>query len=424
MSRNFSFFVSSTFFCTALLLAPVLHAEEEPDRGRLPDGRAFRTDVSGVQMVDYIAELELSIDELTRKVHGLEYELEEKTKLAEGLRRNGGQEPKLVERDLLHEKVKNDILKTPIAAQECPAVNCPACRETVTDCSSEVAAAEQRVASRQQNSNSGQLESLRDIIEKRDAELSSARLELNRAREALASNKVAQKASVSVQEDTRQVLEKLSSTESALEKLSRDNQKLSSDLQIASNNLQREKSEKSGLQTELQALQSQQETSRKQLALLEQQKQSLEGSLKEQQAVAQAAIKSAAQQPAYVPAVQVKPAVMPEQEVPSQRASFSAPQMRALQAVQSDLQTNYNRLRAKVAERDQRYAQFMKARSVSDVQVSMSALRSRRGADLNSVRKNIQNISSIDQAAIIKQDLKEIKLKIDDDLALMTRLSK
>lgn len=45
------------------------------DRGRLPDGRAFRTDAEGTQLVDYIAELELSVEALNRRVQGLEGEV-------------------------------------------------------------------------------------------------------------------------------------------------------------------------------------------------------------------------------------------------------------------------------------------------------------------------------------------------------------
>lgn len=59
-----------------------LHAEENVDeqtmRGRLPDGRAFRTDAEGNQLVDYLAELELGVEALTRQVHGLEGELKDK----------------------------------------------------------------------------------------------------------------------------------------------------------------------------------------------------------------------------------------------------------------------------------------------------------------------------------------------------------
>lgn len=52
-----------------LCLTGLLIAEE---RGRLPDGRAFRTDADGNQVIDYIAELETTVDALTQQVIALE----------------------------------------------------------------------------------------------------------------------------------------------------------------------------------------------------------------------------------------------------------------------------------------------------------------------------------------------------------------
>ncbi len=81
----------------SLLVSFSALAEGEPLRGRLPDGRAFRTDAQGVQIVDYIAELELSIDALNRKIEGLENELED----AEKGDCSVDSAPKVQERDLL-----------------------------------------------------------------------------------------------------------------------------------------------------------------------------------------------------------------------------------------------------------------------------------------------------------------------------------
>lgn len=62
-------------FGTALLLLSVICCEgvvcsvcQAEERGRLPDGRAFRTGVDGTQLIDYIAELEQGIEELNRKI--------------------------------------------------------------------------------------------------------------------------------------------------------------------------------------------------------------------------------------------------------------------------------------------------------------------------------------------------------------------
>jgi predicted nucleic acid-binding Zn-ribbon protein len=78
-------------FATVLtfpLVSVNLHAEDST-RGRLPDGRAFRTDPQGNQLVDYIAELELSVDTLKQQVHALENDITAKNELIEKLDPSG-----------------------------------------------------------------------------------------------------------------------------------------------------------------------------------------------------------------------------------------------------------------------------------------------------------------------------------------------
>ena len=49
-------------------MSPLGLLAQGADKGRLPDGRAYRTDAEGYQLVDYIAELELKIEELQNKL--------------------------------------------------------------------------------------------------------------------------------------------------------------------------------------------------------------------------------------------------------------------------------------------------------------------------------------------------------------------
>ena len=92
-----------TVFVSLSLLSLVFtlpFASAEDERGRLPDGRAFRTDAQGNQLVDYIAELELAVEGLQRRVNGLEDEV--KAKQAQVQRLQGGNfaEPQLKEKDI------------------------------------------------------------------------------------------------------------------------------------------------------------------------------------------------------------------------------------------------------------------------------------------------------------------------------------
>ena len=72
----------------------------EPERGRLADGRAYRTDSQGNQLIDYIAELELEVDSLNRRVQGLEYEVITKQQTIDRLNAGENAEPDLKERDI------------------------------------------------------------------------------------------------------------------------------------------------------------------------------------------------------------------------------------------------------------------------------------------------------------------------------------
>lgn len=97
-----------TACCTFLLaFAPLSYADDE--RGRLADGRAYRTDNEGNQLVDYIAELELNIDTLNNQVRALEGDIEAKASLIEKLQRREPPRP-------LEEKT---LVKTSDEVQQC-----------------------------------------------------------------------------------------------------------------------------------------------------------------------------------------------------------------------------------------------------------------------------------------------------------------
>ena len=121
--------IVSVLFLISLLFNTAL-AEDEV-RGRLPDGRAFRTDLEGNQLVDYIAELEVSIEGLNRRVHGLEDELTDKNNVIAKL---GGAEAvsKLTavsERDIGPGKVDSEWTESTQPKLECPKVDCPSAQD-------------------------------------------------------------------------------------------------------------------------------------------------------------------------------------------------------------------------------------------------------------------------------------------------------
>lgn len=68
---------------TSFISSPFLVFADSPEpgkAGRLTDGRAYRIDAEGNQLIDHIAELEVTIDGLERQVRVLEDELDERAR--------------------------------------------------------------------------------------------------------------------------------------------------------------------------------------------------------------------------------------------------------------------------------------------------------------------------------------------------------
>jgi chromosome segregation ATPase len=86
---------------SALLIAPSVFSEETPLRGKLADGTPFRTDSEGNQIVDYIAELENSVDYLNQRVVSLEDELKSKQDSLERISSSKTSNSKFQERDIV-----------------------------------------------------------------------------------------------------------------------------------------------------------------------------------------------------------------------------------------------------------------------------------------------------------------------------------
>ena len=101
--------ILAVLIVSVLIASPLL--AEDQERGRRSDGRAFRTDQDGTQVVDYIAELEVTVDTLTRRLHGLEDSMQEKEQMIERLQkgfRSARRSDGLQERDLVSQQERGD----------------------------------------------------------------------------------------------------------------------------------------------------------------------------------------------------------------------------------------------------------------------------------------------------------------------------
>ncbi|MCB0318635.1 MAG: hypothetical protein KDD56_07745 [Bdellovibrionales bacterium] len=88
-------------FVLMLALSGISVAEDTAKRGRLPDGRAYRVDAAGNELVDYIAELEVTNDALKQRIIGLEDEVKEKVEAIDRIKETGEINPQVEERNLL-----------------------------------------------------------------------------------------------------------------------------------------------------------------------------------------------------------------------------------------------------------------------------------------------------------------------------------
>jgi hypothetical protein len=213
-----------------LALAFVTLAQAE-DRGRLPNGTAYRTDENGTQLVDYIAELEVTNETLEGQVRSL------KTELADAKLRGAISAP-VVERDLLgsapsRQPVQPRLLEVK-ELTKCPSCVCPA----APACDSQIA--DQRAAWSAEKAKSD------SVASERGAQVAT----LSEEMAALRSNNLALKTELqqvnsallsrgnelsSAQRELQVTLTALKDSKDALAKLSKENGALKSDVTLVKN---------------------------------------------------------------------------------------------------------------------------------------------------------------------------------------------
>lgn len=126
-----------TIILVALLFLPFISIEnllaQDPQRGRLADGRAFRTDLQGNQLVDYIAELEVNIEALERQVKGLEDENRDKQNVIIRLQRGEKAEGELLEKEIKSVENQEDKNRHSIKVSNSCSAELIRCDERIED---------------------------------------------------------------------------------------------------------------------------------------------------------------------------------------------------------------------------------------------------------------------------------------------------
>lgn len=370
-----------------------VNAFAEDDRGRLTDGRAFRTDAQGMQLVDYIAELEVTIDELKRRVHGLQYEVEEKEDIISALKRNGGTTPSIVEKDLLTQKAANEILAVPLIKQQCPAPEpCPdSFKRGGGDCSQAVSSAKKEVALLTK-----EREQLQKTLTARNEMLSSyKKLVAKNSQHADSQVPLLQSQLLQKEEESQTLLASLGKVRAELEATKEKNKQVVSKLDALRDGCQ---------------------VYQEEMGLLNAKLTDENTELREQFAELQKELATSKEN-----LVEAKSAAEKEKNT-TERASLSTRSLEQLSTARSELQTLFNRTRGMVYERDKRYKLLMQS-SGRSLRVEMSSLRSERGMTLKAISEKIRSVPSLTAASALRRDLLDIQRLVKTDIKLIGRMN-
>lgn len=378
---------------------------EELSRGRLADGRAFRTDPQGVQIVDYIAELEVTVEGLNRRIIGLEDELEEKHVAVQRMRGGKSEKSELYERDL---KVESQEFARVEKAD--PGLNNVGSFESIGA----------SVGSNQNGSCPRELEEISN--------------ELERTRSSCEAAKQEQTERISWHEKT------LSSYKNDLKSYASKSTELSTDVATYEKIIQGHEDRIQALQLALKERDRSMETlqarfdTNQQTFELEKAKalrleESLENSNNKVAQLARAAEKAESSE--VSPAEQI----LRNQTQPSRaRASIAQASTRAqtsrtqssrtqtMQAVRGKMKTELNQARSLIQKRNALFKKYQK--STRSLSLSPTKAVSRRYLSISQIGRLLDNAVYPSELGTLRRDILDIKRKMSDDVALIKRLER
>lgn len=398
-------------FC--LLITPILSANAEDDRGRLSDGRAYRTDTAGNQLVDYIAELEVNNDALQRRVYGLEDEINQKNqqlaKLTSQLGASAEVKP-LVERDLAgsQKNVSKASAQDTLVQQQCEKVK----KELVSlqgIMKEERQQSEQSLADYQRRI--GELENERSSSIK--AISSQCGKDLEMVRTALSTEKgEREKEKASFQSESESLHSRISSLTAERDRL----QKEVIELNSAGESLRA--SLKSYEEKSAQAAEEQARLERAQINMVK---------------ASRNAVAPTAQTAPVSNLSKVSAATGVPQAGTWNAGRYTSPQLvaakqRAVESLRGDLLSDVNRLQGLVRQRDAEYRSYEKNRpstaAAKAVQFKPSIVASSRGMDLTEISTTAKNASSVAELNDLRRDTMEIRRLLQEDMTLIERMSR
>jgi hypothetical protein len=347
-----------------------LQAETEPKLGRLPDGRAYRVDSQGLELVDHVAELELTIEEQNKRLNRLEFELEEKNKLISALKQSSNKDINVIESGIIVKEISAD---DSFAISNKP-VN-PTLKDTTSSSRISFLEEENRNLKNELIAEKGKLAALNNQLSRitlKNTTLNNKSTEANLYQAQIDSLKTKENEYVS-----------------RLDLFKKHNEQL--------------RIEKSELQEKIDSLANNTESSQNLIIVKNLEDKNLE--LENENADLREKIDQ----------------LISEKQ--SERASISMNNFVQLTSQKSDLKTYFSRVRGMLAERDKRYMLYKQAEGPAGLKVKLNNLRSKRGLTLSQIAGQIDKINSEIEYQNTQHDLEYIAKLIKEDLALLERLS-
>lgn len=402
-------YLARAVFAASLIMTSLSAADD--DRGRLSDGRAYRTDSQGNQLVDYIAELELSNDSLRRQVAGLESEVEQKQALIDKIGRTGSDAP-VVERTLIGEAAPR-----------------AECKETPCDCASKIQERVSEVEHRAQQNEKEFLRRINALQVGRSEELAQAQRIIEQLREDSVQKEVLLK---SYEDGVRSAANEKGRLEGALTQKHQEIAELRTEASTLDGETRDLRARIDQLQAERESLSSQEAAIQKVIgerrrAVTEAQAAAasietppvptapevrevgLRGELRERREGS--GIREAAIEPEPLPA-----------EQSATRASFSIARESALDALRGKLSTSLNQIQGRVSSRDRLYAEYMKGPQV--VAFRPADARSSKGRSIAQIKGAIQDAQTARELSLITREVNEIRSKVEFDIGMMERVKR
>jgi hypothetical protein len=432
----------------ALVAVSNLHAQSE--KGRLPDGRAYRTDDEGLQLVDYIAELEVSVEDLKRRVVGLEDEVADKVQIIERLTtsQNAKGRDSVQERDLVAAATSVKAPQNPPPVQCPPQRSCAPCQPESPD-SSSCRAFVEPVTEKLQNA----LQQLRELRSENTQLVNTTQAQSNLKRE-IDRERASRNDEVLLYQTKIQELERSLRAIScpALDcsaEISRVVSVKDRELSLAAEEraaLERAvatlKTEQARIQEQAAALQRtaivEADTSDLtiELALARSEISSLKSRLEERESSSAKAVPvrpHSSQAPlAERPAVQVASASL-DQRAALRRAAgvtsseansgtANAARDRAVESVRGTIFSEFNRVRDSVSNRDRLFREF-NSRS-QKIGFKPSSAVSNSGRSLSDLNTAIRQARSMIELSIVRRELLEVRGKMNEDIQFMNRMGR